>query len=149
MNCLHLGHPTDAGPHIQVAAHHPASPNGQQHVSQSTTALLPVHHSCAPSPPWLHSLSLQVSSSAIIPSLHHTPFHRSGIANCSVSHGIFLAQTGQYLLQRVIGLVQHLWSLKHHKNWIITETRLSYPVVAQSRGDLVAVQGVRGQDLPA
>lgn len=113
---------------------------------------LSVLHSCAPSPPLLCSQSstpvlsypsLQVSSSAIIPWLHHTPIHQSGIANCSVSPSVFLAQIGQYLLQGVIGLVQCFWFLKHHKSWIIAETRLRYPIVVQSQGDLVTVQGVK------
>lgn len=142
MSCLHLRHPTDAGPHIQVAAHHPASPNGQQHVSQSTTALLPVHHSCALSPPWLPSHTRHYRS-LVLPSSHHSITHLF-IEVASKCHTVY-----PWPKQRVIGLVQRFWFLKRHKNWIITETRLRYPVVAQSQGDLVAVQGVRGQDLPA
>lgn len=67
--------------------------------------------------------------------LHRMFVHHCGIENCGISHSIPLCPnsfTYKFPLQWVVGLLQGLWLLIPHWYWILTETLLEYPAVAQS-----------------
>lgn len=66
--------------------------------------------------------------------------------NCSVFHSTFFFFFLKLLylpilLQRVVGLIQGFWFLKHDKYWTMIKTLLEY----QGQGDLEAMQGIWGR----